>query len=90
MLDQLIITSLLEPLFLEVAVDVVAVATLAPPCSSLGWILVDDLDTAYVLNMLTVALESPFLVGIKKARSASTHYVMWSAEDLPRVRNYIC
>lgn len=30
MLDQLIITSLLEPLFLEVAVDVVAVTTLAP------------------------------------------------------------
>lgn len=30
MLDQLIITSLLKPLFLEVAVDVVAVATLAP------------------------------------------------------------
>lgn len=55
-----------------------------------GWMLFDDLHAARVLNLLTLALESAFLVGIKKAHSAATHQVMWSAEDLPSDRSAAC
>lgn len=55
-----------------------------------GWMFFNDLHAACVLNLLTLTLESTFLVGIKKAHSASTHQVVWSAEDLPRDRSATC
>ena len=52
-----------------------------------GRMLFDDLHAARVLDLLTLPLESTFLVGVKKAHSAATHEVVRSAEDGPGDRS---
>lgn len=52
------------------------------------WMLFNDLHAACVLDLLTLALKSTFLVGVQKAHSAATHQVVWPAQCLPRHCNH--